>query len=215
MSGVAAQGRGTSNGWLFAVIVGAVMAASAAVVAADSPTARTDGGAGARAAAPVSANKVAEPQPPVRISADMAEYFNKEGLVVFTGNVVAVQTDSTLTADRMDVTFEKPARGEEQPAAVTGVPPGEQRITRIVAEKNVTFRQVDPESGKERYATGEKGVYDVDQRLVTMTGNPRLFEGRNVIVGEEMVFYLDEKKVIVKGKVNLTVYPDELKDKKP
>lgn len=197
---------------LLAVIVGAVMAASAVAVAADSPSARTDAGAGA--AVPAPANGDAAPQPPVRISADMAEYFNKEGLVVFTGNVVAVQTDSTLTADRMDVTFEKPALAGAQPAAAGG-PASEQRITRIVAEKKVTFRQVDPESGQERYATGEKGVYDVERRLVTMTGEPRLFEGRNVIVGEEMIFHVEEKKVIVKGKVNLTVFPDELKDKKP
>ena len=41
-------------------------------------------------------------------------------------------------------------------------------------------------------------------------------EGKNVIVGEVMYFYLEDKKVVVKGKVNLTVFPDELKeDKKP
>ncbi len=78
----------------------------------------------------------------------------------------------------------------------------------------MSFRQVDPETGKERYATGDKGVYDVDQRIVTMSGNPRLWEGKNVVVGEEMVFHLAEKKVIVKGKVNLTVYPDDLKEEK-
>jgi lipopolysaccharide export system protein LptA len=47
-----------------------------------------------------------------------------------------------------------------------------------------------------------------------MSGNPRLWEGKNVIVGEEMVFNLEEKKVLVKGKVNLTVYPGDLKEEK-
>jgi hypothetical protein len=44
-----------------------------------------------------------------------------------------------------------------------------------------------------------------------MTGAPRLWEGKNVIVGEQMDFFIDEKKVVVKGKVNLTVYPDDAK----
>ena len=193
-----------SRGLLFAVVVVTGLAVSAAVPAADTP------------AAPDQAEQVAAPQPPVRISSDAAEYSNKEGLVVFTGNVVVVQADSTITAERMDVSFEKPAAAAGTPAAGIGAPANAQRITKIVAQQKVTFRQVDPETNKERYATGDKGVYDVDQRTVTMSGNPRLWEGKNVIVGDEMVFTLEDKKVMVKGKVNLTVYPDDLKDaKKP
>jgi len=150
----------------------------------------------------------------VQISADAAEYFNKEGLVVFTGNVVAVQADATITADRMEVVFEQPERAVGKPADGIGAPANAQRITKIVADKKVTFRQVDPETGKERYATGDRGVYDVDQRVVTLSGKPRLWEGKNVIAGEELLFYLADKKVIVRGKVNLTVYPDELKEGK-
>lgn len=212
--------RGRSTGVFLAVAVVAVLAAAAAVPAADMPAERpgTVGGAGA-AAAPDPATKVAAPQPPVRISADTAEYFNKEGLIVFTGNVVVVQEDSTITAERMEVSFEKPATAEGQPAEGRhaegiGAPANAQRITVIVARGKVSFRQVDPETKKERYATGDKGVYDVDQRIVTMSGNPRLWEGKNVIVGDEMVFHLAEKKVFVKGKVNLTVYPDDLKEEK-
>ena len=167
-------------------------------------------GAGVAAApAPKTSVEPAEPQPPVRISADAAEYFNNEGLVVFTGNVVAVQADSTIAAERMEVSFEKPPADEMKPAAGIGAPSTAQRISSIMAQKKVSFRQVDPETGKERYATGEKGVYDVEQRVVTLTGNPRLWEGKNVIVGDEMVFHLADKKVVVKGKVNLTVYPDD------
>jgi lipopolysaccharide export system protein LptA len=202
---------------LLAVAVVTGLAVSAAVTAADPPAERPGAAGGARAAAaPDQAKKVAAPQTPVRISSDAAEYFNKDGLVVFTGNVVVVQADSTLTAERIEVSFEKTAPAAVQPADGPGAPANAQRITTIVAQQKVSFRQVDPETKKERYATGDKGVYDVDQQTVTMSGNPRLWEGKNVIVGDEMVFYLEDKKVIVKGKVNLTVYPDDLKDvKKP
>jgi len=214
--GTAVQKRSTSIGLFFAVLFVATLAAAAPEIAGGTPAALPDATVAAGVAAtPDSTKKAVEPQQPVRVSADAAEYFNKEGLVVFTGNVVAVQADATIAADRMDVSFEKPAREEGKPAGI-GAPSAAQRITMIVAQKKVSLRQVDPETGKERYVTGEKGVYDVDRHLVTMSGNPRLWEGKNLIVGEEMVFYLEEKKVVVKGKVNLTVYPDDLKEvKKP
>lgn len=153
----------------------------------------------------------ASPQPPVLISADTAEYFNKENFVVFTGNVVAIQADSTLTADSMEVTFSQPEAAAGKAAAAIGTP-AKRRITKIVALKNVQYRQLDAETKKERYATGDKGVYDAEERTVTMTGSPRVWEGQSVIVGEEMVFDLDEKKVVVRGKVNLKMYPDEAKE---
>jgi lipopolysaccharide export system protein LptA len=152
------------------------------------------------------------PEPaPVRVSADAAEYFNATGLVVFTGKVVAVQGDSTLTADRMEVALSRQEQQERTSAGPAGPADG-QRIAAITATGNVSFRQVDPETKKERYATGEKAVYDDARRTVTMTGSPRLWEGKNVIVGEEMVFLLEDKRVLVKGKVNLTVFPDQLKE---
>jgi len=56
----------------------------------------------------------------------------------------------------MDVVFEQPARAEGPPAEGIGAPANAQRITKIIAEKKVSFRQLDPETGKERYATGDK-----------------------------------------------------------
>lgn len=151
------------------------------------------------------------PQAPVRVNAEAAEYVNAESLVVFTGKVVAVQGDTTITAERMEVRFTPPdaAPGARPPADIA--PASGQRISSITAIQGVTFRQLDAATGKERYATGERGVYDAEKRLVTLTGSPRLWEGKNVIVGEVMDFFLDERKVVVKGKVNLTVFPDEAK----
>lgn len=151
------------------------------------------------------------PRPPVRISSETAEYLNAESLVVFTGKVVAVQGDTTITAEKMEVRFTQSGAAQEAHPAGDIAPAGGQRVASITATQSVTFRQVDAATGKERYATGERGVYDAEKRLVTLTGSPRLWEGKNVIVGEVMDFFLDERKVLVKGKVNLTVYPDEAK----
>ena len=176
--GTAVQKRSTSIGLFTAGVLVTVLAAAAPATAADAQNASSETPATARATVPAAPKKGVEPQQPVRVSADAAEYFNKEARVAFTGHVVAVQADSTITAERMDVSFENPAPAAGKPAAGIGSPAGAQRITTIVAEKNVSFRQVDPETGKERFATGDKGVYDVDQRLVTMSGSPRLWKAR-------------------------------------
>lgn len=183
----------------------------AVLVAPGGPT--IGGPAGAAATEPA-ARPGGEAQPPIHISADAAEYFNKEGRVDFTGSVVAVQADSTLTSERMEVTFSQAPGAEGDRPGGVGEPSAGRRITQIVALKGVTFRQADPETKKERFATGEKAIYDAVERLVTMSGNPRLWEGKNLIVGEEMVFDLAEKKVNVRGKVNLTVYPDDAREAK-
>jgi lipopolysaccharide export system protein LptA len=169
------------------------------------------GAAGTAGAEETPSGKGQNPQLPVRVTAESAEYFNAEGLVVFTGKVVAVQADTTITAERMEVRFtQAPTTPDAKPAGIGEAAPG-QRIASITALQSVTFRQVDPETRRERYATGEKGVYDADLRVVTLTGAPRLWEDKNVIVGEEMVFHLEDRKVVVRGKVNLTVYPDDAK----
>lgn len=216
------RGSNRPVGRFLVVLFVAVLTAASAVTAAEAPTAADAPTAGAADAAagpggaPLAAKGAKEPEPPVRISADTAEFFNKENLVVFTGNVVAIQADSTLTADSMEVTFSQPETPAGQPAAAVAGPSSPRRITKIVALGNVRFRQVDPGTKKERYSTGGKGVYEAGPRIVTMTGSPRVWEGKSVIVGEEIVFHLEDKKVVVNGKVNLTVFPDEAQEaKKP
>lgn len=207
--------RSAAFGRLLAVTCLAALAAVGAAALAGSAAAVEPVAAPAAVQGPAAAGPApaAAPQPPIHIEAEAAEYFNKEGRVVFTGNVVANQGDTTLTSQRMEVTFSQPAGGGAGAGAI-GDPAAARKITQIVALERVTFRQVDPETKTERFATGEKGVYDAVQRVVTMTGSPRLWEGKNVIVGDEIRMRLDDKNMNVRGKVNLTVYPDEAKEAK-
>jgi lipopolysaccharide export system protein LptA len=152
------------------------------------------------------AGAAAAAQPPVKVQADRAEYFNAESKVIFTGKVKATQGDATLTAERMEVVF-----SPEAPAGGEGAKPAEaqSRIRSIVATQNVTFHQVDAETKKERYGVGERGEYDAATKVMTLTGNPRVWEGKNVMTGEKMLFFLESHRVQVEGKVNLTVYPED------
>lgn len=163
--------------------------------------------------APAARSAPAAAQPPVKIQADRAEYSSTESKVVFTGKVKATQGDATLTAERMEVVIApERAPGEDRPQPVedrTQAAEAQSRIRSIVATQNVTFHQVDAETKKERYGVGERGEYDAVKKVMTLTGNPRVWEGKNVMTGEKMLFFLDSHRVQVEGRVNLTVYPED------
>ena len=99
-----------------------------------------------------------QPEQPINITADRMEYFSDKDLVIFTGNALAVRGDSTLSADSMEVTLSGEGGSRE-----------ESSVEQVVATGNVNFRQVDPETDKERYATGERGVYDAGDDRIRQT----------------------------------------------
>jgi lipopolysaccharide export system protein LptA len=130
------------------------------------------------------------------------EYLSEESVVIFTGNALAVREEMTLSADRMEVTLADEKGGEDEGS-----------VSLIVATGSVNVRQVVPPTGddkapKERFATGERGEYDGAARTVTLTGSPRLWEGKNIITGEKMIFHIDDHRFVVQGKVGLSIFPE-------
>ena len=152
------------------------------------------------AARPVAAQ---EEEPPIIINADRMEYFSDKDLVVFTGNSLAVRGDVTLSADTMEVTLSGDAQERE-----------ESSIDKVVATGNVNFRQNLPETGKDRFATGERGVYDAAAKRITLTGKPKVWEGQNVITGNIMKFFIDEHRFEVEGDVDMKIVPEKGEEEK-
>lgn len=149
-----------------------------------------------------------QPEPPINITAERMEYFSEKEVVVFTGNALAVRGDTTLSADGMEVTLSGEGSTRE-----------ESSIEQVVATGNVNFRQSLPETGKDRFATGERGVYDAGEGLITLTGKPKVWEGKNVITGKTMKFFIDEHRFVVEGggdtPVGMTVYPEKGEQEAP
>jgi lipopolysaccharide export system protein LptA len=132
---------------------------------------------------------------PIVIDADRMEAMKKEGLVVFTGNVVAKQDNSVQTADRMEVYLDD--KGE--------------RVLRIVSTGNVKIVTEDCRTG-----TGKRAeYYDDDQRLLLL-GDAKVWQDENVVTGDEIEIWLAEDRSTVKGgpqRVKSVFYPkrDEAK----
>jgi len=127
---------------------------------------------------------------PVTVDADQLENLEKEGLVVFTGNVVANQNSSTQYADRMEVYLDDNGN----------------RIVRTVSTGNVRIITKDCRTGTAKRAE----YYDAEQRVV-LTGNARVWRDDNVVTGERITIYLAEDRSVVEGgqqeRVKAVFYP--------
>jgi lipopolysaccharide export system protein LptA len=115
---------------------------------------------------------------PVTVDADRLEAFQKEGLVVFTGHVVARQSTSVQYADRMDVYLD----------------PAGDRIARTVSTGNVRIVTKDCRTGTARRAE----YHEAEQRVV-LIGEARVWQEDNVVTGERITIYLAEDRSLVEG----------------
>ncbi len=135
---------------------------------------------------------------PVTVDADQLENLQKQGLVVFTGNVVASQNNSTHYADRVEVYLD--AKGES--------------IVRMVSTGNVRIITKDCRVGTSNRAE----YYDAEQRVV-LIGNARVWRDDNVVTGERITIFLAEDRSVVEGgkqeRVKAVFYPRQQDSARP
>lgn len=135
---------------------------------------------------------------PLMVTSDRMVSSQKENKIFFYGNVVAVRGDVTLHSDELEVYNT----------------PKENKTEKIIARGHVVI------DSKDRHATGHEATYyEVTQRII-LTGNPKAWENNNEIVGDEMIFLVNEDKFIVNSKeqkgqqIKLIFYPGEEKGEK-
>lgn len=117
---------------------------------------------------------------PIKIDADKLDVFDKEGRAVFSGNVVAVQGDSTMNCTSMTVFYEQRNReGGATPAAPGG---DDSAIKKIDCKGPVTI------VSKTQVATGNNATFDRVANKILLTGNAALSDGPNVTRGERVVY---------------------------
>jgi lipopolysaccharide export system protein LptA len=120
---------------------------------------------------------------PIKIDANKLDVFDKEGRAVFSGDVVAVQGESTMKCTAMTVFYEQQNReGGAQPAAATGQGPSESAIKKIECKGPVTI------VSKTQVATGDNATFDRGANRILLTGNAALSDGPNVTRGERVVY---------------------------
>jgi lipopolysaccharide export system protein LptA len=134
---------------------------------------------------------------PVTVDSDKMERFGREGLVIFSGNVVARHNNSVQYADRMEVYLDEKS----------------ERILRTVSTGNVRIITRDCRTGTARRAE----YHDLEQRVV-LSGNARVWQEDNVVSGESIAIYLSQDRSVVEGgkqeRVKAIFYPRDAKDDK-
>ncbi len=121
--------------------------------------------------------KLGDTGEPIDITSDRVETFSKENLIVFRGNVMARQKDMVIYSDSLEALVFEDGKG----------------IEKVVAGGNVKIQQ------GLRVANCQKAVfYNRDQRVV-LTGDPKVWEGDNLISGEEIIFDIAKNRIEVKG----------------
>ncbi len=119
---------------------------------------------------------VAEEQ--IRISSERLEAEEKSQTVTFFGNVQARKSDMVIYADKMILFYHA---GEKE------------EVDRIEIDGQLRIVQAD------RIATADRGVFRNREGRILLTGNAEVHQGANSIVGDEIVYYLNEARSEVKS----------------
>jgi outer membrane protein assembly factor BamD len=133
---------------------------------------------------------------PIDITSDKVEALWKENLVIFKGNVIARQKDMVIYADSVQVLTDEDGKG----------------IERVIAEGNVKIQQ------GLRVAHCQKAVFHNPEQKLFLTGDPKVSEGENIVLGDEIIFDIDKNRVEVKGgpsgRGKVKVQPGEIEKSK-
>lgn len=148
-------------------------AAAALPSAAPAPAAPQRGGT-----CPQSALKGHNSDAPVDWDAQRIEVQDQQGKAILTGNVVARQGDMTLTAARVVAAYSK------KPST---------HVDRLDASGGVVVR------GPGETARGAFGIYDLNQKIITMVGGVTLTRCDATVSGARLVYDLSSGRAVMDG----------------
>jgi lipopolysaccharide export system protein LptA len=141
---------------------------------------------------------------PLQVDSDRLDAYNSKRMVVFSGNVVAVQGGRTIRAERLTIYYKDDKKTSAGSLVSEG---GYGSIEKIEAKGNVVITE------GERVATGNAALFEQDAQKITMTGDAVLKEGKNIIKGSKVVVFLEEDRGIVESgenqRVTATIFPGE------
>ncbi|MCK5539663.1 MAG: lipopolysaccharide transport periplasmic protein LptA [Deltaproteobacteria bacterium] len=116
---------------------------------------------------------------PIDITSDELDFDQKKLIATFTGNVVALQDETSLQADTLEVFF---AESDDHSLREI-IASGTEVVIKMLGKKALCRRM----------------HYYADERKIILTGSPSLDDGKNIISGEEITFFLDEDRSVIKG----------------
>lgn len=128
---------------------------------------------------------------PIKIDANKLEVFDKENRAIFTGDVVAIQGQTTMRCSVMTVIYNQNKDQRGTSAAQKASAPAATPTAGAAAQSSI--KQIDcigPVSllSGTQSATSDKLVYEADKDIVTLTGKVVIADCDNVQRGERVVY---------------------------
>jgi len=120
--------------------------------------------------------RAAETKPAIVITSQTLTADSKNNIVIFEGRVVAKKEDITIHSDKMKVYYNN-SLGE---------------IKKIYAYGDVkAFKD-------ERAIFSEEATYLGEDERIVFRGKPKAVDGKNIITGTEIIYFIRENRTIVK-----------------
>ncbi|MCS6770728.1 MAG: LptA/OstA family protein [Kiritimatiellae bacterium] len=114
------------------------------------------------------------------ITSDRLTFDYQKQFALFDKNVVVVDPEMRLYADRLTVRFGPDNKAQE-----------------IKAEGRVHIIQADKE------ARAEIAIYNLIQGVIILTGKPQITRGKDVLTGEKITFWRDQNRLLVEPRARL------------
>ncbi len=126
---------------------------------------------------------------PITIRSNELQADTKGRTATFIGKVVAKQGEITIFADRLVVRYAE--KGGD--------------LEKVEASGNVRIVQ------KNRIGTARYGVYQTREGKITLSGSPKVVQGKDMITGKEITYFVNEERSVVTGgpedRVEAVIYP--------
>jgi lipopolysaccharide export system protein LptA len=158
-------------------------------------------------AAPAMAQLAPASKSPIDVTGDQLEVQEQQCLLIYRGNVEALQDTSRLRTNQLNL-YSKP--GETHTAGAGGLSTKCGALERLEAHGAVYY--VTPSE----VVKGDDAVYLADAKTITVTGDVVVSQGKNVVVGNRLVINTDTEHATMEsnakgagapGRVRSVLYP--------
>jgi len=134
---------------------------------------------------------------PIEIASDNLEVLQDKQLAIFRGNVDVAQGDMRMRSDQLYVHYRDEQQQQQTRSATGARPPQNPAPTPVPGGPDMGSIRLIEAKGKvflssaTEKAQGDDAVYDVEKRIVTLTGNVVLTNERGVLRCAKVVMFQD------------------------
>ncbi|MFI4955351.1 MAG: LptA/OstA family protein [Gammaproteobacteria bacterium] len=125
---------------------------------------------------------------PIDITSEELIFYRSQNIAVFSGHVVAIQGDTTVKANKMEVFFNG------------GNTKSDEKLSKV---KSINLKENVEIITPQEKATATNGVYNVEQGIFTLNDDVVMNQGETILKGDKMVYNKNtaESLLTTNGKV--------------